>query len=74
MKGNACILWSCFFAYRHPLLLSTTENIHPVLNSIPGAFSLENVPQLHIVQVFFQHLLQTEIILVIQSNTIYCFD
>lgn len=43
------LLHGNLFAYRHPLLLSTTENIHPVLNSIPGTLSVKNVPQLHII-------------------------
>lgn len=41
---------------RHSLFLSSAEYIHPVLNTVPAAFSLKDVTQLHIVQVLLQHL------------------
>lgn len=42
--------------YSHPLFLSSTENVHPVLDGVPAALPVPNVTQLNIVQVLLQHL------------------
>lgn len=66
MDGRSCVfsnlnqslsrfLYS-LLTYSHPLLLSSTEDIHPVLDWVPAALSVQNVTQLNIVQVFLQHL------------------
>lgn len=39
-------------AYRNALLLSATEDVHPVLDAVPSAFSVENVSELNPFQVF----------------------
>lgn len=42
--------------YSHPLFFPSTENVHPVLDSIPAALPVQDVTQLNIIQVFLQHL------------------
>ena len=42
--------------YSHPLLFSSTENVHPVLDWVPAALPAQYVSQLNIVQVLLQHL------------------
>lgn len=56
-------------AYSHPLLLSSTEDIHPVLHTVPAALSLQDMSQLDIVKIFLQHLTtSTKYIIVIIST------
>lgn len=44
------------FTYRHSLLFSSTEHVHPVLNTVPASFALKDMTQLHVIQVLFQYL------------------
>lgn len=38
-------------SYRHPLFFSSTENIHPVLHTIPASLTVQNLSQLNIIKV-----------------------
>lgn len=46
--------------YSHPLLFSSAEDIHPVLDHVPGTFPIQNVTQLNIAEVLLQHLKRGE--------------
>lgn len=42
--------------HSHPLFFSSTEDVHPVLDRVPAALSVQDVAQLNIIQVLLQHL------------------
>lgn len=42
--------------HSHSLLLSSTQDVHPVLDRVPASLSVQDVTQLNIIQVFLQHL------------------
>ena len=52
---QACVAGSSW-SHRHSLLLSSAQDVHPVLDRVPGRLPVQDVAQLHVVQVLFQHL------------------